>query len=111
LHRAYLSEETRAALPELTVRARELPHSPLRADAIGTLAGAAGQIGDIELARELAAEAVEMLDNIAKPWMAGTARLVLAESMLLLGEIDAAAELIADATDTAFDSTDIESRP
>ncbi len=111
LHRASRMEETKAELPALMERARQLPRSALKADAIGTLAGAAGQVGDIPLARELAAEAVEMLDYISKPWMAGTARLVLAESLLLLGEIDAAAEMIADAKDVAFDSADVEARP
>lgn len=111
LHRDYRMEETKAELPGLMARARALPRGALRADAIGTLAGAAGQAGDIALARELAAEAVEMLDHISKPWMASTARLVLADSMVLLGEIDAAAELVADSKDTAFDSADVESRP
>lgn len=111
LHRGYRMAETAAAIPPLRARVEQLPDTGLKADALTTLAGAAAHTGDIVLARTLAEEAVGLLDHVAKPWTAGTTRLVLADCMLQQGELEAVADLISVMTDVSYDAVDLEVRP
>lgn len=111
LQRDYAMGQLREVLPPLVVRARALSHGPLQADALTTLAGSAAHSGNLELARDLAGEAVSLLDHVDKPWMAGTARIILADCLVLQGDYPAATELLTEIAEVAHDTVDLEVRP
>lgn len=111
LHRKYDIDGTRAAIPELRRSIDALPDGSNKADATTILAGAAAQIGEIALAKQLAAKANGLLDRVHKPWMAGTTRLILADSQVLLGEYESAYEFITAIEEISYDAIDLETRP
>ncbi len=111
LHRNYDTEGTRASIPELRRSIDALSDGPNKADATTVLAGAAAQIGEMALAKQLAAGANDLLDRVHKPWMAGTTRLVLADSQVLLGEYESAREFITAIEEISYDAIDLETRP
>ncbi|MEE6288789.1 AAA family ATPase [Georgenia sp. MJ173] len=103
--------QVRRSLTALRGDIDAMPAGPIKVDALVSVAGAEAATGDLPAARATAAAAVELLDRVAKPWAAGTARSVLADCLVLLGELGAAADLVAVIEDISYDVLDVESRP
>lgn len=99
-----------AALPELTRRIDELPDQPLKVDAMVAVAGAQLAIGNVGEGRTLAQQGVDLLDRVSEPWAASTARLILADCMVLQGDLEEASELMSVTEEIAYTALDIETR-
>lgn len=98
------------ALPDLTRRIHALSDSSLKVDASVAVAGAMLAIGDIEGGRSLAQMGVDLLGRVDEPWAASTARLILADCMVLQGSFDEAAELMQLTEELSYASLDTETR-
>jgi len=111
LHLESRIDELRVVLPSLIERARALPDSDLKIDALVPLAGAAAATGDIALAHSLAAEGMQLLSHVdSPPWAGGTIRFIHAHTLVLLGRTDEAALVIEQSRDLVYDVLDVETR-
>lgn len=104
------TEQVREALPALLERLDGLPDSALKVDAAVSLAGAKLAIGDVEGGRRLAQFGCDLLERVSEPWAASTARLILADSLVLQGAYGEAADLMALTEDLAYKALDVETR-
>lgn len=98
------------ALPDLTRRIHELPTESLKVDALVAVAGAQIAVGNVTEGRALAQRGVDLLDHVSEPWAASTARLILADCLVLQGELTAASELMKLTEEVAYTSLDVETR-
>lgn len=102
---------TRQALPELLERIAELPDIAVKVDCLVPLAGAAVATGDVILAHDIAAQAVELLERvIGGPWAAATPRIILAHMLVLLGKYQQAEDVLDILEEFSHDALDLESR-
>lgn len=104
-------DEVRSALPDLIRRIDEMPEGPITVDALVAVAGALVTLGDLEQARVLAQRSVDLMDRVSQPWATGTVRLILADCLVLLGELSDARSLIELCEEIFFDVVDVETRP
>lgn len=101
----------REALPELLDRTAELPDIALKVDCLVPLAGAAVATGDIILAHDIAAQAVDLLEHVqGEPWTAATPRIILAHVLVLLGKYQQAEEVLDLLDEFNHDALDLEAR-
>ncbi|HUH52469.1 MAG TPA: LuxR C-terminal-related transcriptional regulator [Microbacteriaceae bacterium] len=98
------------ATPKLTKRIHELPDGPLKVDACVAVAGAELAIGNAFQGKKLAELGVNLLEKVSEPWAASTARLILADSLILFGEYKEAMELIELTEELSYSSLDVETR-
>lgn len=102
---------TRAALPALLDRAAELPDIAIKVDCLVPLASAAVATGDIILAHDIAAQAVDILERVhGEPWTAATPRVILAHVLVLLGKYQQAEEVLDTLDEFSHDALDLEAR-
>ncbi len=99
------------ALPELERRIEEMPDGPLKVDSLVAVSGAELALGRFTSGERLARRGVELLDRVSEPWAAGTARLILADCLVLRGDYAEAGTLIDLSEEIAFDALDVETRP
>lgn len=104
------TELVREALPSLTARIDRLSDESLKVDALVAVAGARIAVGDLEGGRALAEQAVALLEHVEQPWAAGTARVILADCLVLQGEFAAAIEFMELAEQVSYSSLDVETR-
>lgn len=99
------------ALPRLLDRTAQLPDIAIKIDCLVPLAGAAVATGDIILAHDIAAQAVDLLDHvIGDPWGAATPRIMLAHMLVLLGNYQQAAVALDELDEVSHDALDLETR-
>ena len=102
---------TREALPELLDRVADLPEIATKVDCLTPLAGAAMAVGDLILAHDIAARAVDLLERInGEPWAAATPRIILAHTLVLLGKYQQAEEVLNILDEFSHDALDFEAR-
>ncbi|GAA4477285.1 hypothetical protein GCM10023190_16660 [Enteractinococcus fodinae] len=102
---------TRQALPDLLDRTAELPDIAIKVDCLVPLAGAAVATGDIILAHDIAAQAVDILERVhGEPWTAATPRVILAHVLVLLGKYQQAEEVLDILDEFNHDALDLEAR-
>ena len=102
---------TRAALPELLDRVADLPDITLKVDCLAPLAGAAMAVGDLILAHDIAAQAVDLLERLkVEPWTAATPRIILAHTLGLLGKYRQAEQVLDRLDEFSHDALDYEAR-
>ena len=97
----------RAELMDLIARARALPLGAHRADALAPLAQLAMSLGDLDLARELSAEAIASSEHGEPPWAAGTIRVIHAHSLMLSGHLQEARSSLSDAEEVIYGSLEV----
>src|SRR5699024_3173018 len=104
-------DATREAIPELLERIVHLPNTPWKVDCFVPLAGAAMATGDAILAHDLAAQAVELLEQVAgEPWAAATPRIILAHTLVLFGRYEQANRVLDDLEELSHEALDLEAR-
>jgi len=104
-------EATQDALPELLDRAAELADIALKVDCLVPLAGAAMATGDVILAHDISAQAVNLLERVqGEPWTAATPRIILAHTLSLLGKYQQAQDVLDLLDEFNHDALDLEAR-
>lgn len=104
-------EGTRKALPDLLDRSAQLADVAVKVDCLVPLAGAAVATGDVILAHDISAQAVELLERvIGEPWAAATPRVILAHMLFLLGKYQQAEEVLDLMDEFSHDALDLEAR-
>lgn len=103
-------EKLDEVLPVLTQRIHELADSSLKVDASVAVAGALLSVGDVASGRALVQMGVDLLERVEEPWAASTARLILADCMVLQGSFDEASELMQLTEDLSYAALDVETR-
>ena len=98
-------------LPDLIRRAEALPVSSNKVDVLVAIAGAELSVGHLESGRKHAETAVDLLGQVNLPWAAATARVILADCMVMQGEYEAALDFIDLTEEFAYTTMDIEMRP
>ena len=103
-------DAVRESLPGLVQRIDALPDDALKIDALVAVAGAKLAIGEADEARALAQRGVDLLPHVGEPWAASTARVILADCLVMQGEFAAAVDLIERTEAVAYSSLDVEAR-
>lgn len=104
------TDSIKLLLPSVLERALALPDGPNKVDALVALAGVEVSIGEVVTARSLAQQAVDMLGRVGLPWAAGTARLIVADCRVMLGEFQSARTYIDMVEELAYETMDVEAR-
>lgn len=104
-------DDVKNTFPVLVKQAYALPDIGTKIDCLTSLAGVAMITGEVRLGHDLVSVAVELLDRgTIDAWSSATPRIILAHSLLLLGQYQKAAEALDTYEEMSHETFDLESR-
>lgn len=105
------TDNARKILPGLMQKVTALPDIAIKIDCLTPLAGALIATGDVEQARDLAKQAVLLFQKVIdEPWTGGAPRIILAHTLVLLGEYQQAKVVLEHFDEISYEVLDLESR-